>query len=128
MCQAIMRVRGVHGAGYDDPMEDRARIGEQSANARPARGLTWSAPFPAMETAMNTDFPRRTLGRQGPTVSAIGLGCMGMSDFYGPSEESTNLAVLDHALRSEEHTSELQSLMRISYAVFCLKKKTYNTH
>src|SRR3546814_5889531 len=30
-------------------------------------------------------------------------------------------------LRSEEHTSELQSLMRISYAVFCLKKKTKNT-
>src|SRR3546814_4843671 len=29
-------------------------------------------------------------------------------------------------LRSEEHTSELQSLMRISYAVFCLKKKTEN--
>src|SRR3546814_3553581 len=29
-----------------------------------------------------------------------------------------------HPLRSEEHTSELQSLMRISYAVFCLKKKT----
>src|SRR3546814_357857 len=29
------------------------------------------------------------------------------------------------ALRSEEHTSELQSLMRISYAVFCLTKKTY---
>src|SRR3546814_6466601 len=28
--------------------------------------------------------------------------------------------------RSEEHTSELQSLMRISYAVFCLKKKTYH--
>src|SRR3546814_3636801 len=31
-------------------------------------------------------------------------------------------------LRSEEHTSELQSLMRISYAVFCLKKKTVHTH
>src|SRR3546814_9005234 len=30
--------------------------------------------------------------------------------------------------RSEEHTSELQSLMRISYAVFCLKKKIYNTN
>src|SRR3546814_4999564 len=30
--------------------------------------------------------------------------------------------------RSEEHTSELQSLMRISYAVFCLKKKTKKTH
>src|SRR3546814_8167914 len=31
---------------------------------------------------------------------------------------------LQHLQRSEEHTSELQSLMRISYAVFCLKKKT----
>src|SRR3546814_9647638 len=31
------------------------------------------------------------------------------------------------ALRSEEHTSELQSLMRISYAVFCLKKKKHTT-
>src|SRR3546814_5557955 len=31
----------------------------------------------------------------------------------------------DHITRSEEHTSELQSLMRISYAVFCLKKKKY---
>src|SRR3546814_6889227 len=30
----------------------------------------------------------------------------------------------ENELRSEEHTSELQSLMRISYAVFCLKKKT----
>src|SRR3546814_1864031 len=37
-------------------------------------------------------------------------------------------SVLAGALRSEEHTSELQSLMRISYAVFCLKKKrTRNT-
>src|SRR3546814_9443482 len=34
--------------------------------------------------------------------------------------------VVSHELRSEEHTSELQSLMRISYAVFCLKKKNEN--
>src|SRR3546814_4810198 len=33
-----------------------------------------------------------------------------------------------HNGRSEEHTSELQSLMRISYAVFCLKKKTKKKH
>src|SRR3546814_7716435 len=32
------------------------------------------------------------------------------------------------ASRSEEHTSELQSLMRLSYAVFCLKKKKHNVH
>src|SRR3546814_7913061 len=39
--------------------------------------------------------------------------------------------ILDHCgnpdIRSEEHTSELQSLMRISYAVFCLKKKKQTT-
>src|SRR3546814_15473234 len=34
----------------------------------------------------------------------------------------------DHWRRSEEHTSELQSLMRISYAVFCLKKKKTSEH
>src|SRR3546814_9951905 len=32
------------------------------------------------------------------------------------------------AARSEEHTSELQSIMRLSYAVFCLKQKNTNTH
>jgi len=47
---------------------------------------------------MNASYPRRTLGRQGLTVSAIGLGCMGMSDFYGQSEEANNLAVLHHAI------------------------------
>src|SRR3546814_2294036 len=42
---------------------------------------------------------------------------------------SIEALVSDHtfSVRSEEHTSELQSLMRISYAVFCLKKKTKNT-
>src|SRR3546814_2026615 len=37
------------------------------------------------------------------------------------------VAGLDVITRSEEHTSELQSLMRISYAVFCLKKKNHKT-
>src|SRR3546814_10243041 len=47
-----------------------------------------------------------------------------------PSQSSVNGACSlpnGDGLRSEEHTSELQSLMRISYAVFCLKKKTRST-
>jgi aryl-alcohol dehydrogenase-like predicted oxidoreductase len=47
---------------------------------------------------MSINIPRRRLGLQGLEVSAIGLGCMGMSDFYGPSDESTNLSVLNTAL------------------------------
>src|SRR3546814_3505026 len=41
----------------------------------------------------------------------------------GPSGRLPVEMLCGHRLRSEEHTSELQSLMRISYAVFCLKKK-----
>src|SRR3546814_8500183 len=41
----------------------------------------------------------------------------------GSFEEMKKLIKVGSAMRSEEHTSELQSLMRISYAVFCLKKK-----
>lgn len=42
--------------------------------------------------------PRRRLGASGLSVSAIGLGCMGMSEFYGPADEAQSLAVLHHAL------------------------------
>src|SRR3546814_471675 len=41
----------------------------------------------------------------------------------GPERDAARLAWHEALARSEEHTSELQSLMRISYAVFCLKKK-----
>ena len=40
----------------------------------------------------------RLLGKNGPRVSALGLGCMGMSEFYGPSDEAESLATLHHAL------------------------------
>src|SRR3546814_2371543 len=48
----------------------------------------------------------------------------GFTRFRRAAETPFNLIL--EARRSEEHTSELQSLMRISYAVFCLKKKTTN--
>ncbi len=40
----------------------------------------------------------RELGRSGLAVSALGLGCMGMSEFYGPSDEAESLATLEHAI------------------------------
>jgi hypothetical protein len=49
---------------------------------------------------MGLHIPRRTLGRQGLEVSAVGLGCMGMSDFYGSADEAENLAVLNAAIDS----------------------------
>jgi aryl-alcohol dehydrogenase-like predicted oxidoreductase len=47
---------------------------------------------------MTARMQTRTLGRSGIEVSAIGLGCMGMSEFYGDSDERESLATLDHAL------------------------------
>src|SRR3546814_1347432 len=52
----------------------------------------------------------------------VSAGAVGESYNIGGREERTNLQVVE-AIRSEEHTSELQSLLRISYAVFCWKKK-----
>src|SRR3546814_6752859 len=54
-------------------------------------------------------------------------GIAGSHEHYiGQIEIDLDVVILEGMVRSEEHTSELQSLMRISYAVFCLKKKKTN--
>src|SRR3546814_5661008 len=60
----------------------------------------------------------------GPTELRLMLMAMtvAMPIIGGADIKGTNFSAFD-LFRSEEHTSELQSLMRISYAVFCLKKK-----
>src|SRR3546814_9282089 len=58
-------------------------------------------------------------------VAVIGLALITVPLMIGPFRRSRITAPLLR-FRSEEHTSELQSLMRISYAVFCLKKKNTN--
>src|SRR3546814_6842049 len=101
---------------------------------------------PPRSTRTDTLFPYTTLFRSDragdDTSSAVGpvvdldqrvddfvarfLGMtLLMYDFDKVSDLVTKLGDLlpDNLMRSEEHTSELQSLMRISYAVFCLKKK-----
>src|SRR3546814_8369993 len=69
----------------------------------------------------------RHLGAIIAVLLLAALDIVGLAFARLPFED--DLLVLDHLdhpdrKRSEEHTSELQSLMRISYAVFCLKKKT----
>src|SRR3546814_13553795 len=83
---------------------------------------------PPRSTRTDTLFPYTTLFRScGKTCS--GARDQGLchhqklqnSEIRDQPRRGTRSAV--HEFRSEEHTSELQSLMRISYAVFCLKKK-----
>src|SRR3546814_2844815 len=72
-----------------------------------------------------------------PVGTALGPHGVNIMDFckaYNAQTESmrgnvipVEITIYEDRSRSEEHTSELQSLMRISYAVFCLKKKTQHT-
>src|SRR3546814_9419804 len=96
---------------------------------------------PPRSTRTDTLFPYTTLFRSkeiGDIVSEINLRAILVALFTpakivlprlrrGEQEERVEVHRADvPTLRSEEHTSELQSLMRISYAVFCLKKKKQN--
>src|SRR3546814_4395065 len=75
---------------------------------------------PPRSTRTDTLFPYTTLFRSRTGVTA----CADSRRFPGPSVRRCSTAQASSSTRrSEEHTSELQSLMRISYAVFCLKKK-----
>src|SRR3546814_9274811 len=63
----------------------------------------------------------------GDSVADVGeLGADGLQDARQIDAGGTLRSDVLAQIRSEEHTSELQSLMRISYAVFCLKKKNKN--
>src|SRR3546814_4148389 len=78
---------------------------------------------PPRSTRTDTLFPYTTLFRShGEGGHEGGEDCR----FLGHGDEGSGHGARPSA-RSEEHTSELQSLMRISYAVFCLKKKN-KTH
>src|SRR3546814_4274434 len=93
---------------------------------------------PPRATRTDTLFPYTTLFRSG-LITAAGtqaqLSCTwacdcrgdGIARRAGRRSVSRRRWEADSMQRSEEHTSELQSLMRISYAVFCLKKKTATT-
>src|SRR3546814_8305351 len=90
---------------------------------------------PPRSTLTDTLFPYTTLFRSGRARALEGPGGFGQGRPRGEGQARRDggLAAAgaggagDHASpgrsRSEEHTSELQSLMRISYAVFCLKNK-----
>src|SRR3546814_6557977 len=87
---------------------------------------------PPRSTRTDTLFPYTTLFRS--TLRALVAQAIDALRARGtlPADLAAPDFVIERpktrAQRSEEHTSELQSLMRISYAVFCLKKKKTNTH
>src|SRR3546814_5171092 len=85
---------------------------------------------PPRSTRTDTLFPYTTLFRSQHDARATpGEGFCRRCAYAGARRrDQCNLSLEPFFHRSEEHTSELQSLMRISYAVFCLKKKKKTTH
>src|SRR3546814_1664689 len=96
---------------------------------------------PPRSTRTDTLFPYTPLFRSASAAKSGGLVFLDLEPSSGPVRGSHAVPVeqapkarpampskvAKAVERSEEHTSELQSLMRISYAVFCLKKKKNNT-
>src|SRR3546814_6320745 len=92
---------------------------------------------PPRSTRTDTLFPYTTLFRSGRSCSRNSFvvdgfpdGCGGSGGVQGDRRRRRRFRHRPPRIpsaRSEEHTSELQSLMRISYAVFCLKKKKKKT-
>src|SRR3546814_10096392 len=78
---------------------------------------------PPRSTRTDTLFPYTTLFRSPSGTSHSRRRPSTWSMRRPPTCRSDARSISMNAARSEEHTSELQSLMRISYAVFCLKKK-----
>src|SRR3546814_2424566 len=80
---------------------------------------------PPRSTRTDTLFPYTTLFRSQDAARARDPRCHPAAHRAGSDRRhrSARRTAGRRAVRSEEHTSELQSLMRISYAVFCLKKK-----
>src|SRR3546814_18478847 len=79
---------------------------------------------PPRSTRTDTLFPYTTLFRSNLELYGTGDYTV-LNRFIGPAAAARPVALngtVSSYVRSEEHTSELQSLMRISYAVFCLKK------
>src|SRR3546814_2906666 len=85
---------------------------------------------PPRSTRTDTLFPYTTLFRSDGAVEAALRGRLHDQAQVTAAQrvERGERAAAALFNRSEEHTSELQSLMRISYAVFCLKKKKKNQH
>src|SRR3546814_8486646 len=82
---------------------------------------------PPRSTRTDTLFPYTTLFRSTPWSDGSAWMPRGLQK-NSASLSTKHNTVTHRAVRSEEHTSELQSLMRISYAVFCLKKKKINLY
>src|SRR3546814_3078241 len=80
------------------------------------------------DTTRNCAFEPKTRSVRVAVHRGVSVARSVPTNSSSPASSTSFHAVPMSSRRSEEHTSELQSLMRISYAVFCLKKKKHKIH
>src|SRR3546814_1398405 len=106
------------GMPFTDPMADVPAI--QAATLRSLAAGTTTAGILAIARDFRARHPHIPLVLMGYANPMLRRG----PDWFAAAARDAGIDGVICVDRSEEHTSELQSLMRISYAVFCLKKKT----
>src|SRR3546814_10787834 len=107
---------------WPDPGASRARLDRGAPPHRDAQQADRRPAAPARALASATRRPRAAIRRiRAPLMQRADIAPVSPAKASAPPLTPPRGPA---PMRSEEHTSELQSLMRISYAVFCLKKKT----
>src|SRR3546814_1240166 len=109
VCSSVLGLAGLDGAGEDHAVDRRADHGAAKVDAGGFR-----------RSGLLADLRLRGVDLR-PRLVARGAGQVDVAFRHQLLRAKLRLAAVIR--RSEEHTSELQSLMRISYAVFCLKNK-----
>src|SRR3546814_9391626 len=116
------------GSVVGDAVAAVSRIEDSAKKISDIVGLIDEIAFQTNLLALNASVEAARAGEAGKGFAVVAQEVRALAQRSANASKDIKALISESNARSEEHTSELQSLMRISYAVFCLKKKNTNEH